>query len=212
MNKKVYLIYLCPSPNHVLPKRGQWSCEQPLSISGWLVQASGRRWWMNIRQADKQMHRQIHRQMNRQMHREKGRPTQIDWWADRHTDTQTDRQTQRQIDVILWRTILGPISLIESVHIPHLINYASCWDHMPSCNTPHHPPPLSSLSFQPPSQPLSELFLKPCYPFCTCLLVGVGWGCRGDYQCSAALKKSVSVYIGNVLTFTLLWLLTFYHA
>ena len=41
-NRTVYLIYLEPSPNHILSKLGQWSSEKPLKISGRLVQASGR--------------------------------------------------------------------------------------------------------------------------------------------------------------------------
>ena len=37
MNRKVYLMDLCPSPNHIHPKWGQWSCDQPVKNSGRLV-------------------------------------------------------------------------------------------------------------------------------------------------------------------------------
>ena len=32
MNTNAYLIDLHPSPNHILPKLGQWSSEQPLKF------------------------------------------------------------------------------------------------------------------------------------------------------------------------------------
>ena len=36
MNRKLYLMYLCTShsSSHIIPKRGQWSCEQLLKLSG----------------------------------------------------------------------------------------------------------------------------------------------------------------------------------
>ena len=34
MNRKVYLVTLCPNPNHILPIPGQWSCDQPLKFQG----------------------------------------------------------------------------------------------------------------------------------------------------------------------------------
>ena len=39
MDRKVYLMELRTSLNHILVKPSQWSCEQPLEISGLLVQA-----------------------------------------------------------------------------------------------------------------------------------------------------------------------------
>ena len=42
MNKKVYLMEVCPNPDHIILKLGQWFCEQPLKVARGLVQASGR--------------------------------------------------------------------------------------------------------------------------------------------------------------------------
>ena len=100
MNRKVYLMNLCPSPNHILPKQGQWSCEQPLKNSGRLVIGV----WEEIanihtdRWADRQMGRQTDGQTDRRADRQMGRQTdgQTDRRADRQTGRQTGRQTDRQ--------------------------------------------------------------------------------------------------------------------